>query len=193
MPLSPRGIWQANRLADRAANERVAGDRIDAVIASDLARAWLTGATLAHALQLQPVADARLRERHFGRFQGCTLDEIADRWPGDLARWRARDPAWPIPDGEAGDAFITRVLAALAELAAQWAGRTIAVVAHGGTLDVAYRHARGLPWDAPREHVMLNAAINRVRAQAAPALRLEIEHWGDAAHLAAPRDELAAQ
>lgn len=193
MPLSPRGIWQANRLAERLAGERLAGERIDAVIASDLARAWLTGEALAHALHLQPVADSRLRERHFGRFQGCTLEDIAARWPDDLARWRARDPAWPIPDGESADAFITRALAAFAEMAAQWAGRTIAVVAHGGTLDVAYRHARGLPWDAPREHVMLNAAINRVRAQAAPALHLVIEHWGDAAHLDAPRDELAAQ
>jgi probable phosphoglycerate mutase len=68
------------------------------------------------------------------------------------------------------------------------------VVAHGGTLDIAYRHARNLAWDAPREHVMLNASINRMRAELVPpdpVLRLAIDLWGDVAHLDSARDELA--
>ena len=40
---------------------------------------------------------------------------------------------------------------------------------------------------------MLNAAINRVRAAVAPSLLLQIDDWGDAAHLDTPRDELAAR
>jgi broad specificity phosphatase PhoE len=95
-----------------------------------------------------------------------------------------------IPDGESGAQFGARVLAALDDIAATWRGKTVAVVAHGGTLDVAYRHARSLAWDAPREHVMLNAGINRLRAEAGP-LRLTIAEWGDVAHLDSARDELA--
>lgn len=183
IPLSATGIWQAGRLA-----ERLAAERIDAVYASDLARAWLTAEPVAARLGLELRADIRLRERSFGIFEGHTLDEIAARWPAEFAAWRERDPAWAMPEGESGAAFIERVNAALHDIARAWAGATVAVVAHGGVLDVAYRTARALAWDAPREHVMANAAINRIAA-VAPPLRLAIVDWGDVAHLSQARDE----
>jgi probable phosphoglycerate mutase len=183
IPLSATGIWQAGRLA-----QRLAAERIDAIYASDLARAWLTAEPIAARLGLELRADTRLRERRFGIFEGHTLDEIAARWPAELAAWRERDPAWAMPDGESGAAFIERVNAALHDIAREWAGATVAVVAHGGVLDVAYRTARALAWDAPREHVMVNAAINRIAA-AAPPLRMQIVDWGDVAHLSEARDE----
>jgi probable phosphoglycerate mutase len=183
VPLSATGIWQAGRLA-----ERLAAERIDAVIASDLARAWLTAGPLAerHGLAVRP--EPRLRERAFGIFEGHTLEQIASRWPSEFAAWRERDPAWAIPEGESGTEFIERVNAALHDIALEWVGATVAIVAHGGVLDVAYRTARSLAWDAPREHVMANASINRVAAAASP-LQLQIIDWGDVAHLSESRDE----
>jgi len=186
VPLSATGVWQAARLADR-----LAGEPIDAVIASDLARAWLTAQPLAQRLGLEPLPEPRMRERNFGSFQGHTVDEIAQRWPDDFHAWRARDPAWAMPGGESGHEFIARVLAALHDVAQAHAERTIAVVTHGGVLDVAYRHARALSWDAPREHQMLNAAINRLSVAASP-LRLAVLDWADVAHLDGARDEVAA-
>lgn len=183
IPLSATGIWQAGRLADR-----LAAEPLDAIYASDLARARLTAEPLAvrHGLALR--TDARLRERSLGVFEGYTFDEIAARWPQEFAAWRGRDPAWAMPGGESGAAFIERVNAALHDIASEWAGARVAVVAHGGVLDVAYRTARALPWDAPREHAIANAAINRVVATA-PPLRLDIVAWGDVAHLTGARDE----
>lgn len=188
IPLSPTGVWQAGRVA-----ERLAGAPIDAVITSDLARAALTAAPLAAALGLPAQPDPRLRERSFGVFEGFTVEQIATRWPEAFVAWRARDPAWAMDGGESGAQFIARVLAALHDLVVAYAGRTIAVVAHGGTLDVAYRFALDLAWDAPRRHVMTNAAINRMQATA-PPLQLALLDWGDVAHLAgdgatAPRDD----
>jgi probable phosphoglycerate mutase len=183
IPLSATGIWQAGRLA-----ERLAAERIDAIYASDLARAWLTAEPIAARLRLELRADIRLRERCFGVFEGHTLDEIAARWPADFAAWRERDPAWAMPEGESGAAFIERVTAALRDIAREWTGATVAVVAHGGVLDVAYRTARALAWNAPREHLMANAAINRISA-VAPPLRMQIVDWGDVAHLSEARDE----
>ncbi|MFN3565954.1 MAG: histidine phosphatase family protein [Burkholderiaceae bacterium] len=183
IPLSATGFWQAGRLA-----ERLAAERIDAIYASDLARAWLTAEPLAARLGLDLRADVRLRERCFGVFEGHTLDEIAARWPAEFAAWRERDPAWAMPEGESGAEFIERVNAALRDIACAWAGATVAVFAHGGVLDVAYRTARALAWDAPREHTMANAAINRIAA-AAPPLRMQILGWGDVTHLSEARDE----
>lgn len=185
VPLSSTGMWQAGRLA-----QRLSVEQIDAVVASDLARAWLTAQPLGAGRRLELVADPRLRERHFGVFEGHTLEEIAANWPAELEAWRARDPAWAIPEGESGAAFIARVLEALHDVVRAHADATVAVVAHGGVLDVAYRHAKGMTWDAPREHPMANAAINRVSASAEP-LRMTIVEWGDVAHLVAARDELA--
>jgi len=186
VPLSTTGVWQTGRLTQRLANEA-----IDAVIASDLARAWMTGAPLADARGLTMVPDPRLRERVFGIFEGKTLDEIAAEHPDEFAAWRARDVDWRVPGGESGAEFIGRVLEAIEEISVSYAGRTVAVVTHGGVLDVVYRNARALAWDAPRDHLMLNASINRLQAQAEP-LRLQIVDWADTAHLEQARDELAA-
>jgi probable phosphoglycerate mutase len=185
VPLSAAGVWQTGRLTQRLADEA-----IDAIWASDLSRAWMTGAPLAEARGLAMVPEPRLRERAFGIFEGKTLEEIAAEYPDELAAWRLRDVRWRIPDGESGAEFITRVLDVLHEIAVEMAGRTLAVVTHGGVLDVIYRHARALPWDAPRDHLMLNASINRLQMRAAP-LRLQIDVWADVAHLEQARDEVA--
>jgi probable phosphoglycerate mutase len=186
VPLSATGVWQAEQLTQALADEP-----IDAVYASDLVRARLTALPLAERLGLVAQRHIGLRERHFGIFQGHTVDEVAVRWPAHFAGWRAREEQWRIPDGESGREFIDRVLAALQEIVARHAGARIAVVAHGGVLDVAYRAARSLSWNAPREHQMLNAAINRMNGTA-PPLVLAIERWGDTRHLATARDELLA-
>jgi 2,3-bisphosphoglycerate-dependent phosphoglycerate mutase len=183
IPLSTTGIRQAACLADRLARETV-----DAVYSSELARAWLTAAPLAERKGLEIMADTRLRERSFGVFEGLTLEEIAAQHPEGFWRWRERDPAWAIDGGESGQQLIDRVLAALHEIVARHRGETVAVVTHGGVLDVVYRAARRLAWGAPREHQMLNASINRLSA-AAPPFAMSVVDWGDVAHLAQARDE----
>ena len=55
-----------------------------------------------------------------------------------------------------------RLLGAVGERVQRYAGGTIALVTHGGVLDVLYRHAHGLAWDAPRLHQMLNASVNEL-------------------------------
>jgi 2,3-bisphosphoglycerate-dependent phosphoglycerate mutase len=183
IPLSATGIRQAALLAERLARET-----IDAVYSSELARAWLTAEPLAGRIGLEITTDTRLRERSFGTFEGLTLDEIAVRHPEGFRNWRERDPAWAMEGGESGQLLMDRVLAALHDIVSRHRGKTVAVVTHGGVLDVAYRAARGLQWGAPREHQMLNAGINRLSAQA-PPLALRILDWGDVAHLEQARDE----
>lgn len=183
IPLSATGIRQAASLG-----ERLAAETVTAVYSSELARAWLTAVPFAARLGLDIIPDSRLRERSFGVFEGLTVDEIAARHPEGFRRWRERDPAWAIDEGESGQQLIDRVLSALDDIASRHRGETVAVVTHGGVLDVAYRAARGLSWDATREHLMLNASINRLSAQGSP-LALSILEWGDVAHLEQARDE----
>ena len=184
IPLSPLGVLQSARLAEYLANEP-----IDAVYSSGQSRAWLTAAPLAARLGLEVIAEPRLRERSFGIFEGLTLDEIAERYPPEFKKWRERDPAWRPDGGESGQQLIDRVLSAVSDIGTKHPNQTVVLVSHGGVLDVLYRAARLLEWHAPREHQMLNAAVNRLMASATPLL-LSIERWGDVAHLQESRDEL---
>ena len=184
IPLSPLGVLQSARLAEYLANEP-----IDAVYSSGQSRAWLTAAPLAARLGLEVIAEPRLRERSFGIFEGLTLDEIAERYPPEFKKWRERNPAWRPDGGESGQQLIDRVLSAVSDIGMKHPNQTVVLVSHGGVLDVLYRAARLLEWHAPREHQMLNAAVNRLTTSATPLL-LSIEHWGDVAHLQESRDEL---
>ena len=184
IPLSPLGVLQSARLAECLANEP-----IDAVYSSGQSRAWLTAAPLAARLGLEVIAEPRLRERSFGIFEGLTLDEVAERYPAEFKKWRERDPAWRPEGGESGQQLIDRVLSAVSDIGIKHPSQTVVLVSHGGVLDVLYRAARLLEWHAPREHQMLNAAINRLTTSATP-LQLSIERWGDVAHLQESRDEL---
>jgi probable phosphoglycerate mutase len=66
-------------------------------------------------------------------------------------------------------------------LAEAHAGERIAVVTHGGVLDMLWRHANALPLHGRRDCVIPNTGINRLRWVGD---RLEIEVWADDAHVA---------
>jgi 2,3-bisphosphoglycerate-dependent phosphoglycerate mutase len=127
--LSERGREQAQRLA-----ATLAAAQLEAIIASDLARARETAAIVGTALGVPLHLDARLRERDLGYWSGLTSVEIVARWPGDLARLRARDPALEPGGGESLRALHARVVEFVTVLAA-WPGEgPLAVVTHAGVL-----------------------------------------------------------
>lgn len=173
--LSARGRWQATRAA-----EALAGEGIEAIFASDLARAFATAAAIAHVVGLPIAADAGLRERHFGIFQGHTYAEIDARWPADAARWRRHDPAFAPEGGESLVEFSARAVGAVRRIAERARSRTILVVSHGGVLDCLYRAAAGLDLAAPRTWELGNAAINRLLFTGE---RFTLVGWSDTAHL----------
>lgn len=175
--LNGAGRWQAARLARALAHEDIA-----AVYASDLSRAHATAQALAGARGLPVRADAGLRERHFGCFEGLTFAEIETRWPQQAQRWRRRDPDFGPEGGEALRDFYARSVASAERLARAHPGQTIALVAHGGVLDCLYRAATRVALDAPRTWQLGNAGINRLLHGDAG---FTLIGWGDVAHLQA--------
>ena len=182
--LSERGRRQAQVLA-----RFLAGHRLDAVYASDLSRAIQTAEPLAQQRALALRIDARLKERSFGLFEGSTYAEAEARWPHEYAIWSRRDPGHALPGGESFLDARRRVLAGLGDIAREHAGQTVAVVTHGGVLDIIYRTAQGIPWETPRSHLLPNACINRVQVQH-PGPALLVLSWAESAHLDAAADEL---
>lgn len=173
------GRWQAGRLAVALADEP-----LHAVYSSDLSRARQTAAPLAARVGLELRIDAGLRERGFGDFEGLSFAQIEQRWPAQAARWRRREPDFGPGGGEVLREFRARVVAAVERLARAHRGECIALVTHGGVLDLLYREAARLALDAPRTWELGNAGINRLLHNGEG---LVLVGWGDVGHLdAAP-------
>ena len=181
IPLNAMGQEQALRVA-----RHLAGEVAHTVVSSDLLRARETAQPTVDALGLGCELEVALREQSFGLVEGMTAHEIRAAHPEVLAHWARFDADYQIPQGESVRQFHARVLAALQALARQHAGRRLIVVTHGGVLDMIYRTARALPLDGPRQCEIPNGGINHVRValSASGAPHLEIERWGDVAHLA---------
>ncbi|MEH0844384.1 histidine phosphatase family protein [Micromonospora sp. CPCC 205711] len=139
VPLNDLGREQA-----RAAAPLLAALRPDVIVASDLSRAAATADALAELTGLPVRTDPRLRERHFGLWQGLALTEAAARFPEEYARWRAGDPD-PGAEIENLDDLGKRLGTAFQEAADLADGGTVVVTTHGGGARQGVGHLLG--WD----------------------------------------------
>jgi 2,3-bisphosphoglycerate-dependent phosphoglycerate mutase len=112
-PLNDYGRRQAQALADR-----LAGESIDAVYASDLSRARETAEILGAKLGLPVLVDPDLREKNWGNWEGLTADE---RLHIEF-------------EGETSEAHRDRTLSAVQRIVERHPGGRIVVVTHGGSL-----------------------------------------------------------
>jgi probable phosphoglycerate mutase len=174
-PLNATGRAQARTLAGRLAERRFA-----ALYSSDLKRARQTAQPLAVAQGLPVRIEAALRERNFGCCEGRTREEIQAADAAVAEMLAARRPDDVIPGGESLRQHLDRVIACLSRLARQHAGQDIAVVTHGGSLDLVYRRVHELSMEQPRDFPLPNASINDLIARGED---WRFETWGDIAHL----------
>lgn len=159
------------------------------VYSSDLRRAMETAAEIAHRTHLPVVADPRLRERCFGRYEGRTFAQVEQEAPEHALRWRRRDPEYAPPGGESLNSLRDRIAETIDDVAARHAGELVVLVAHGGVMDVLYRLATRQHLQAARTWQLPNAAINRLLWS--PGNGLTLVGWADTSHLdIAARDEL---
>jgi len=184
IPLNEHGQRQAQLLAQALAQ----ADKIDTIYSSDLQRAFATAQAMALQTGASLVTHVGLRERAFGDFEGRSFAQIELELPAQAQLWRTRAPDWTPPGGgESLSVMQQRVMATVNALAQQHPGQQIAVVAHGGVLDLLYRAATQQSLQAPRSWVLGNAVINRLLWT---PQGLTLVGWGDDAHLQGPvRDE----
>lgn len=177
-PLNANGLAQAARLAERLADEP-----IDLIVASDLQRALQTAEPLAARRRLALRPDARWREQAFGTLEGLDVPTVRATMPELWARVVRQDPDDAPPGGEPRRAFFDRVWGALRELAQAHRGARIAVVTHGGVLDMVWRGVSGQPLTIARSCEIPNTGVNVLRPADEAAGGFVILRWADAAHL----------
>ena len=110
--LNQRGREQARQVA-----RHLAGEQLDAVVASDLRRAMQTADIISAPHGLPVVTTPLLRERDWGSFTGRFIPDLkGEVWPDDI---------------ESEEALLARARSFLVYIATTWPGRRVLAVGHG--------------------------------------------------------------
>lgn len=145
-PLSERGQVQAELVG-----RRLAGERIDVVYASPLARAYDTGRAIAGHHGLEPRVIDSLEEIKLWNAAPPDKTVLELLGPVLAAGMRARMVAerkWDAyPYSEGSEAFRGRVAMAIDGIAANHPGERVAVACHGGVINAYLAHHLGITAD----------------------------------------------
>ncbi|HET6204297.1 MAG TPA: histidine phosphatase family protein [Planctomycetota bacterium] len=149
--LAEEGREQIRRVRDALAETE-----FDAAFTSPLARARESARILleGRGVPLRVVED--FREIDFGRLEGLTEPQIAEREPEFYRLWRLERSAEGYPGGEAFEGFRSRVVGAFDRLEEEGAFRGSALlVAHRGTVRAILARLLG-PETWPRRDLLLD-------------------------------------
>ena len=151
IPLTDLGKAQAERCAEALKDER-----IDAIYASDLSRAFDTARPVARTHGLEITATKALREIFAGKWEGKSFDQIDEEYHDEFALWKRDIGRARCTGGESPVDVSARVLAALSEIAERHEGKTVCIATHATPIRSVCTAAAGLdasdmamiPWTA---------------------------------------------
>lgn len=178
VPLTPRGEWQALRVAQRVHD--IGG--ASALYSSPLIRAHVTALRISELTGLDPVLLADLAEYHFGDFEGYPFTRIQESHPEIFVR--AIDPTdveFRFPNGESRREFNERIKSALDDLVEQHPGERIVIVAHGGVIASAVAQLTGGNPNDWAQYLVENCSVTHLELNGSSIARLIC--WNDALHL----------
>jgi len=160
IPLSPRGIAQAEALADRLT--RIP---LSAVYSSDLSRAVQTAAPTAARQGREVQAMPELREKGFGEWEGLTQADLERDYPDLWRRYHvARDLDALVPGGETWPQVQERLAGALRRILAAHPApdETVLLVGHGGSGRAVILEALQAPLPTLLRLHLDNASLSRL-------------------------------
>lgn len=173
--LNETGLAQAAAVA-----RRLAGQPFDAIYSSDLLRARATAEPFA-AGRLTPIqTEPRLRELHFGTWQGLTYSEIAQHDPQRLAAWQADPLQCAPPGGETLGQMLMRLQGLLSEIRGAYPEGDVLLVSHGGPLRTLVCSLLGLPVEAYWRFKLDNGSLSILELFETGAI---LNRLNDTAHL----------
>ncbi len=177
--LSPEGIFQAERLRDRLAD-----DHIRAVYCSPMARTRHTARILAEPHGHIPVEMAGLREIDHGHWEGMQRKDVEVQFAEEYAAWE-EDPFTFAPQGgEAGVNVIARSLPVLRQIVMEHRGQNVVVVSHKATIRLAISSLLGFDARGYRDRLdQLPACLNVLDFKDPVRVRLmlfnDVSHYTD--------------
>lgn len=178
MELSPRGHEQARAMAAYLRDRPV-----DALYVSPMRRALATAKPIAEALRLEPRRIDGLREVDFGDWTGLHWNEIPARFGVSAFAWLDEFTAGRMPNAERPEAYAERIARSLSRIAHEQAGRSAAIVCHGGVIRMLLALLLKLPLAELAKVQVEYASLTRVAkfSERAEVQLLNFTPWRDAA------------
>ncbi len=148
----------------RRAGLALEGERFTHAFTSPLGRARESAALVLRSRGPVPVVVDEFREINFGRWEGLTFEEVAERDPEGYAQWQRSELEFRFPDGDQRKEFRERVQGAGRRLLAS-AGENILLVVHTGVIRALLADLLGLDLAQERALVIGLGSIHRLRWQ----------------------------
>ncbi|CAN5483898.1 alpha-ribazole phosphatase [soil metagenome] len=129
VPLNDLGRRQADLIADRLSTLT----HLDRIVSSPLQRALTTARAIQRRSGLPLRVYESLKEMNFGAAEGIPFDAVSEVYPDQSAQFLDPDSAHVrYPGGESRGEFFHRVTSTVDDIANQYIGQHVVVVAHGG-------------------------------------------------------------
>ena len=157
IPLTEKGIKQANSIANRLVNEN-----IDKIYSSDLKRAYETALIIGDRLNLDVTKMKEFREMNFGVWEGKTHDEIMAEYQEQFLYWKKEPENTRIDGAETLQELQERSMAALNEIISSNKEDSILVVSHGVTIKVMILGLLGMSLSNYKNLVIENVSLSIV-------------------------------
>ncbi|MCL1501388.1 fructose-2,6-bisphosphatase [Xanthomonas nasturtii] len=135
----------------------------DAVVASTLQRCAKFAAELAQARAIPLQLDPRLREYHFGRWQGVPVADIDRDEGAALGRFWADPVRHPPPQAEPFADFCARLSAALDAIVTHHPAQRVLVVTHGGAIRALRCMVEARPFGSMTEMAVPHASLHPLK------------------------------
>ena len=180
-PLSERGYQQAAALA-----KRLAAEKFDFVVSSDLSRAADTARAAADTWGVDVQFQPEWREIDVGEWEGLTRPEVATRFADQIAKLQRGDDV-RVGGGESWGELAARGTTALDALRTRMhASQRAIVFAHGGIISSVLVQLLGIPLRRPRP-------LGNINNTGVTTLRFDgdsfsLERFNDTTHWAAVGD-----
>lgn len=157
IPLNDTGKNQAKSVQRFLDQQRIA---FDGVLSSDLQRAIQT-AQIAFAQHQYPIEQIpALRERNYGIYEGHPWQSLTQLPNEPAPKINLRDPNLDVPEGESLLIFHQRIIEAFNQIALQRPNQKLAVIAHGGVIEMVWRYIQQADLSTPRPYKIVNASVN---------------------------------
>jgi len=138
--LTNTGNLQMEKMA-----ERLSLTEIKAIYSSDLKRSNKGALQIARYHDVPMYSLPELREMCFGDWEGLTLSEISNRFPGEMQKRQADLLHYNVPgEGESIKQFSERILNCLERILEEQKDNDFVIVAHGGVNRIILCNALGL-------------------------------------------------
>ncbi len=133
------------------------------IVSSPLLRCCTFAEDLAQRYTVPIEVDDRLREIHFGDWEGKTAEELLVTDREHITRFWKDPEGYPPPGGEEFATFQKRVLEAWQQMTTHVAREHFLIVTHGGPIRVILGQVLGLAWSAAMQLPVPHAHFLRLR------------------------------